>query len=651
MRNLISWAVFLVACLFSGTISAQEWTSLFDGETLDGWNQKGGEAKYEVIDGTIVGSSIPNTPNSFLCTDKNYADFELELEFKVDPLLNSGVQIRSNSLPEYRNGRVHGYQVEMAGVDRGSSAGIYDEARSGWLDPLSRDVTARYALQQGEWNHIRVRAEGDRIRTWLNGYPAADVTDSQTATGFIGLQVHSVGKREEPLQVRWREIRIRENPEEPVVEDVIRNLIPAATAMDHKEFFELAQSGAPDHEKVEEKTLTLMSFTLGMQKTVAEANEYAFLDPTPDPASFADEVMRGAEATIIKEDRITDVHCVVSGDGATGWFEFEVPKVYKGRCQFVAKLDQSKWQITELKMPARGIALVRNDVGRWTIDESFTNDVFSDQPEIIKLSDGYKFLEGPALGPDGRIYFNDIPNQTTHSYDPEENSLRVFRAETGKANGMFWSPADALFSCESGNRRISRNFNGTITTLVDNFEGKKLNTPNDLCLDAEGGLYFTDPRYGNTDSMEMDVQGVYYVPRKKQKAIRVIEDLVRPNGIVLSHDFKTLYVGDHGGKKTWAYDVTGPGELANKRLIANLGSDGMSVDTQGCVYLTAQGAIHVIAPLLDPVDDGGMVYGQKIAELKMPEEPANCLLVGDTLYITARTGFYAVKTNRIGVTQ
>ena len=149
----------------------------------------------------------------------------------------------------------------------------------------------------------------------------------------------------------------------------------------------------------------------------------------------------------------------------------------------------------------------------------------------------------------------------------------------------------------------------------------------------------------------MDVQGVYYVPRKKQKAIRVIEDLVRPNGIVLSHDFKTLYVGDHGGKKTWAYDVTGPGELANKRLIANLGSDGMSVDTQGCVYLTAQGAIHVIAPLLDPVDDGEMVYGQKIAELKMPEEPANCLLVGDTLYITARTGFYAVKTNRIGVTQ
>lgn len=128
------------------------WVTLFDGKTLNGWVQRGGQAKYEVVDGTIQGTSVPNTENSFLCTEKTYGDFVLHVEFRVDPELNSGVQIRSNSLAEYRNGRVHGYQVEIDPSDRGWSGGIYDEARRGWLNSLEQNKRARYAFRPGQWN-------------------------------------------------------------------------------------------------------------------------------------------------------------------------------------------------------------------------------------------------------------------------------------------------------------------------------------------------------------------------------------------------------------------------------------------------------------------------------------------------------------------
>jgi len=183
---------------------------LFDGKTLDGWFQRGGKAKYAAENGVLVGSSVPNTSNSFLCTKKTYGDFVLEYEFKVDPSLNSGVQIRSNSLKEYRNFRVHGYQVEIDPSKRAWTAGIYEEGRRGWLNNLVGNDPARKAFKQNEWNKVRVEAVGDSIKTWLNGVPAADLVDSMTLTGFIGLQVHGVGKRTEPLQVRWRNLRIKD---------------------------------------------------------------------------------------------------------------------------------------------------------------------------------------------------------------------------------------------------------------------------------------------------------------------------------------------------------------------------------------------------------------------------------------------------------
>ena len=204
--------LFLITIIATGNTQAEDpqWIALFDGKSLNGWTQKGGKAKYSAEDGCIVGRTVPKTPNSFLCTTKNYGDFELEYEFKVDPRLNSGVQIRSHVKDK---NRVFGYQVEIdpdTERNRMWTGGIYDEARRGWLNDLSKNEPARKAFKPGEWNKIRVHALGDSIKTWLNGVPAADLIDSMTSSGLIGLQVHGIGnKKDGPYEVRWRNIRIK----------------------------------------------------------------------------------------------------------------------------------------------------------------------------------------------------------------------------------------------------------------------------------------------------------------------------------------------------------------------------------------------------------------------------------------------------------
>lgn len=184
------------------------WVNLIQDEDLSNWIQRGGEAKYHVENGQVVGTTVPDTPNSFLCTKKNYSDFVLELEVKVDPELNSGIQIRSHSKKDFKNGRVHGYQVEIDPSERAWSGGIYDEARRGWLDGVEDQPEARKAFKNGKWNTYRIKAVGDTLRTWVNGIPVANLVDSVDSSGFIALQVHSTDSKE-PLQVRWRNIRIK----------------------------------------------------------------------------------------------------------------------------------------------------------------------------------------------------------------------------------------------------------------------------------------------------------------------------------------------------------------------------------------------------------------------------------------------------------
>ena len=232
MKYLLNSFVIIAAC--GSAMAAENWTDLFNGKDLDGWVKRGGKAEYKIEDGAIVGTSTLNTPNTFLCTGRDYSDFILEYEFKVDPRLNSGVQIRSNSFDEKTEltwqgkkitveaGRVHGYQIEIdpePKKDRWWSAGIFDEARRGWLypgalggEPKQFTDQGRKIFKQGDWNKVRVEAIGDSFKTTLNGTPCASIKDSLTKSGFIGLQVHSINKDKDKdgTQVRWRNLRIQE---------------------------------------------------------------------------------------------------------------------------------------------------------------------------------------------------------------------------------------------------------------------------------------------------------------------------------------------------------------------------------------------------------------------------------------------------------
>ncbi len=199
-----------VILLLYPNLQAQNWTNLFNGKDLDNWEILNGTAEYEIEDNIIVGISKMNTPNSFLVTKKTYANFILEYEVKLDDGLNSGVQIRSLSTPDYQNGRVHGYQVELDPSSRAWTGGIYDEARRGWLYHLEYNPPARKAYKNEEWNKFRVEAIGNNIRVWLNGIQTADLIDDLTAEGFIALQVHGIGKKKELVgkKVRFKNIRI-----------------------------------------------------------------------------------------------------------------------------------------------------------------------------------------------------------------------------------------------------------------------------------------------------------------------------------------------------------------------------------------------------------------------------------------------------------
>ncbi len=489
-------ALLLVPCAFGQ--ESGEWIDLSDGQSLAGWTKRGGAANYEIENGEIVGTTSPNTPNTFLCTDKDYGNFVLEFDCLVHPELNSGVQIRSSSLDDYQEGRVHGYQIEIDPSDRAWSGGIYDEGRRGWLNDLKNNNEARHAFRQNDWNHFRVEAVGDSIRTWINGVLAADLFDDMTPSGFIGLQVHGVGGRTDPIQVRWRKLR----------------LMP------------LADDARP----------------IEMKHRVA----------------------------------------------------FEPPA-----------------------------------------------QVLADDAVVTKIADGFAFAEGPALGPDGRIWFTDIPAARIHVFDPATGATEVFRQESGNANGLMWTAADALIACEGGNRCVTRQLmNGEPRVLADSFDGKKLNSPNDLELDNEGGVYFTDPRYGDRTDLEQPVEGVYYLQPRGGELLRIIDNLERPNGIALSPDCQTLYVADQAAGKTWRYPLESAGKPGTGTVLVEMGSDGMTVDAGGNLYLTDAGKVHVVSPT-----------GEVIEEIRVPEPPSNVTFGGrngSVLFITAGSSLYQVPTQTRG---
>ena len=234
MKRLLITALLLAGVVASARAGAEKrdgWVSLFNGRNLKGWTKLNGEAKYRVEDGAIVGVSTLGAPNTFLATKERYGDFILELEYKVDEGVNSGIQFRSRSRPDYQEGRVYGYQYEIDPASATGNAGIYDEARRGWLYSLENEPEARKAFRHDDWNKVRIEAVGNSIRVWLNGIPTVDILDDADSEGFIALQVHSIGdnKALEGKSVRWRDIRIK-------TADLQNDLTPESRAIEQKNY-------------------------------------------------------------------------------------------------------------------------------------------------------------------------------------------------------------------------------------------------------------------------------------------------------------------------------------------------------------------------------------------------------------------------------
>ncbi|MCL5279306.1 MAG: SMP-30/gluconolactonase/LRE family protein [Planctomycetes bacterium] len=254
--------------------------------------------------------------------------------------------------------------------------------------------------------------------------------------------------------------------------------------------------------------------------------------------------------------------------------------------------------------------------------------------EVKKVVNDFQFTEGPAGDAVGNVYFSDIPSNRIIKWSLD-GTPHVFLDNSGGANGLYFDKDGNLLACQGEARRlVSISPKGEITVLADKYRGKKFNSPNDLWVDPRGGVYFSDPRYGKREGMEQAGEYVFYLTPDHRTIVRVISDMVRPNGLIGTPDGTTLYVADAGAGKTYSYQISPTGTLGKKQLFASEGSDGMTIDNKGNVYLTSQ----VVA-----------IYnkdGKKIEEIQVPEQPANVTFAGEdnsTLFITARTSLYSVE--------
>ncbi|MDD2381082.1 MAG: SMP-30/gluconolactonase/LRE family protein [Mariniphaga sp.] len=257
---------------------------------------------------------------------------------------------------------------------------------------------------------------------------------------------------------------------------------------------------------------------------------------------------------------------------------------------------------------------------------------------------GFKFTEGPAVAPDGRVFFTDQPNDQIHVWD-EKEGISLWLEGTGRSNGMYFNAEGQLVSCaDQHNQLVVFDENKQMTVLFENYDGKHLNGPNDLWIAPNGGIYFSDPLYkrdyweeGHTE--KQDARGVYYMD-PDGKVTRVIDDFTQPNGLIGTPDGKILYATDINERKIWKYDIQSDGTLANKTFFAPSGTDGMTIDNQGNIYLTSK-KVWVYSP-----------NGELIEEIEVPEGPSNVCFGGkkrNILFITARTSVYTLKMKVKGV--
>jgi gluconolactonase len=267
--------------------------------------------------------------------------------------------------------------------------------------------------------------------------------------------------------------------------------------------------------------------------------------------------------------------------------------------------------------------------------------------EVKRLADGFRFTEGPAVDRDGNVYFTDQPNDRILKWSVDDGKLSVFSENTGRANGLYFDRKGHLLACSDGNNELWEfDMKGNHSVRVTDFEGKKLNGPNDLWVAPDGGVYFTDPLYKRDywtrdPEMQQDGEHVYYLSPDYKKLIRVAADLEKPNGIIGSPDGKLLYVADIKAGKTYVYEIQPDATPANKKLFAPMGSDGMTIDRDGNVYITGNG-VTVFNP-----------EGEKIEHIPVEAGwTANVCFGGKdmkTLFITASEYLYSLEMNVAGV--
>jgi len=274
------------------------------------------------------------------------------------------------------------------------------------------------------------------------------------------------------------------------------------------------------------------------------------------------------------------------------------------------------------------------------------NSIIEEGAELILVAEGYDFTEGPAVDKNGDVYFTDQPNDRIVKWNASDNTVSDWLKPSGRSNGLYFDYDGNLLSCADEKNELWRiDMEKNATVLVSDFEGKLLGGPNDLWVDPNGGIYFTDPLYNRPwwepSDNRIDERRVYYVTPSISEVIIVAEDFVMPNGIIGAADGKTLYIADIGDKKTYSYSVNTDGSLADKKFFCDLGSDGMTLDHQGNVYLTG---------------DGVTVFdntGKQIAHIKVPEKwTANVTFGGpdqNILFITAMDSVYTLAMNVHGI--
>ena len=250
------------------------------------------------------------------------------------------------------------------------------------------------------------------------------------------------------------------------------------------------------------------------------------------------------------------------------------------------------------------------------------------------IATGFAFLEGPAADSNGGVYFTDIPNNRIHHWSSTDG-VKIIKENSGGANGLRINSNSNLVVCEMESRRVTEiNPHGESQVLADQFEGSRFNSPNDLWIDPKGGIYFTDPRYGATSNQEISGYHVYYIIPDRSEVRRVVNDLIRPNGIIGTPDGTRVYIADHGAGRTYRYTPTDNGSLSEKDLFVAQGSDGMTMDEHGNLYLTG--------PDITVYNSDGDI----ISSIAVPEPPSNLTFggpEGTTLFITARTSLYSLE--------